>query len=195
MGLHAFGPIGTTGFDYDFDTAFQFGEDGHRKQRAFAVYGEVGYTFRHAWKPRVSFSTLYASGDRDPDDHLSERFDRLFEVTHPPSTTDLFSWQNIISPKIRLQLQPVKKLRIETSYGAYWLASDSDAWVLAERRDPTGRSDDFVGQEIELRVRYQVNRRIELEAGYSHFFPGPFVENTGDADDGDLFYVQTTLQF
>ncbi len=195
LGLHAFGPIGDTSFDYDFDTAFQFGEDGRRRQRAFAVYGEAGYTFPHAWKPRVSASVAYASGDRDPDDGLSERFDRLFQTGHSYSTSDLFSGQNIISPKIRLTLRPTSKLRLDTSYGAYWLASDSDAWVIPGRRDPNGDSGDFVGQEVELRVRYKLDPRMELEVGYSHFFPGPFVENTGPADDADLFYVQTTLHF
>ena len=46
-----------------------------------------------------------------------------------------------------------------------------------------------------MRVRYSIDPRIELEMGYSHFFPGPFVENTGPADDADFFYVQTTLHF
>ncbi len=195
LGLHVFGPVGDTRFDYDLDTAFQFGEDGERRQRAFALYGEVGYTFEHAWKPRLSLSTLYASGDRDPDDNRSERFDRLFEATHPYSITDLFAWQNSISPKIRLTIRPTSKLRVDTSYGAYWLASDSDAWVNAKRHDPDGYSGDFVGQELELRVRYRIDPRVELEAGYSHFFPGSFVGNTGPADDGDLFYVQTTIRF
>ena len=195
LGLHVFGPIGDTRFDYDLDTAFQFGEDGDRKQRAFAIYGEAGYTFDHAWKPRLGFSTLYATGDRDPDDGVSERFDKLFQAGHPYSTTDLFAWQNSISPKIRLTLRPTSKLRVDTSYGAYWLASDNDAWDNAKRHDPDGRSGDFVGQELELRVRYKLNPRVELEAGYSHFFAGPFVRNTGPADDADLFYVQTTFHF
>lgn len=195
LGLHAFGPIGDTGFDYDFNTAFQCGKDGRRRHRAFACRGEVGYTFQHAWKPRLSVSAAYATGDRDPDDSLNERFDRLFQATHSPSSSDLFGWQNIISPKIRLTLRPLEKLRIDTSYGAYWLASDSDAWVLPGRRDPMGNSGDCIGQELELRVRYKIDPRIELEVGYSHFFPGPFFENTGSADDADMFYVQTTLHF
>lgn len=195
LGLHLFGPVGKTGFDYDLDTAFQFGEDGDRKQRAFAVYGEVGYSFKHPWKPRLSVSGAYSTGDRDPDDNLSERFDRLFETGHPWSMTDLFCWQNTITPKIYLDVRPLDKLRINLSYGVHWLASDNDAWVITNRRDRNGRSDDFVAQEVDLQVRYQIDPRIELEAGYSHLFPGPFIENTGEADDGDLFYVQTTLHF
>lgn len=194
VGLHGFGPIGGTQLDYDFDTAFQFGDDGERRQRAYAVYGEVGYTLQHAWKPRVSASLTFASGDRDPDDGITERFDRLFQATHGPSTSDLFSWQNIISPKIRLTLSPSSKFRLDTSYGAYWLASDSDAWVLPGRRDPSGDSGDFVGQEVELRMRYRIDPRVELEVGYSHFFPGSFFRNTGPTDDADLLYVQTTFR-
>lgn len=195
LGFHLFGPIGKTRFDYDMDAAFQFGDDGARRHRAFAAYGELGYTFAHPWKPRLAFAALYATGDRNPDDNTTERFDRLFEVTHPYSTTDLFAWQNAISPKLLLALRPSKTLTVDTSYGAYWLASDADAWPIAGLRDSDGRSGDFIGQELELRVRCQLDRRVELEAGYAHFFPGAFVRNTSDADDGDLFYVQTTIHF
>ncbi len=193
MGVHGFGPIGKTNFDYDFDAAFQFGEDGSRKQRAFAFFGELGYTFEHAWKPRLSFSTMYATGDRNPNDSLSERFDRLFEVTHPPSITDMFSWQNIIAPKLRLELRPTDKMRLTSSYGAYWLASDSDAWVIPGLRDRSGDSGDFVGQEIDATFRWQINPRLELELGYAHFLPGGFAESVARLDDGDMFYVQTRL--
>ena len=63
------------------------------------------------------------------------------------------------------------------------------------RHAPSGDSGDFIGQEEELRVRYRIDPRLEVEAGYAHFSPGPFVENTGPADDADLFYVQTTFHF
>jgi len=193
LGLHAFGVIRDTGVDYDVDAAMQFGDDGERKQRAFALYGEMGYTFPHVWKPRLSVSTAYASGDRDPSDNLSERFDRLFQAGHAYSTSDLFTWQNVISPKLRVAFRPASKLRMDASFGAYWLASDSDAWVTPGRRDPSGRSGDLVAEELELRVQYTLDPRIEIEVGYSHFFPGPFFRNTGPADDTDLFYVQTTF--
>ncbi len=193
LGLHGFGLIGKTGFDYDFNTAFQFGDDGERDIWAYAMIGEVGYTFEHAWKPRLSFSTAYASGDRNPRDRQTNRFDRLFEAGHCWANSDLFDWRNTIVPKIRLEVCPVKPLRLFLSYGAYWLASDADAWPRVGRRDAEGRSGDFVGQEIDLQLRYQINKRLEVELGYAHFMPGAFVRNTGPADDADFFYVQATL--
>lgn len=193
LGLHAYGPIAGTQFDYDADFAYQCGRDGERNHRAFATYGELGYSFKHDWKPRLSGSVLYASGDRDPNDGKAERFDRLFGAAHFLSASDYFTFRNNINPKIRLELRPTEKLRFDTSYGAYWLASDSDAGPDTGRRDRTGRSGDFVGQEIELRARYQLTKYAELEVGYSHFMQGAFVDNTGPADDSDFFYVQTTI--
>jgi hypothetical protein len=193
IGFHAFGPILNTRFDYDVAFNYQFGHDGDRRHRAFATHGEIGYTFDHPWKPRVSFYNQYATGDRDPDDNLNERFDRLFNAAHPFSTSDFFNWQNVIVNKLRLDAQPSSKLRFDVAYGTYWLASDSDSWIVARRRDPRGRSGDFVGQELEMLVRYRIDPRIEIEMGYSHFMPGAFVRNTGTSEDSDFFYVQTTF--
>jgi hypothetical protein len=194
LGIHAFGPIGKTGFDYDLAGNYQFGHDGDLEHRAFATHGELGYTFKHDWKPRLSFYNEYASGDRSPGDSVNERFDRLFNAAHPFSTSDFFNWQNIIVNKLRIDLQPHKTIRFDAAYGTYWLASDTDAWVIPRRRDPTGQSGDFVGQEFEARLRWQLDPRIEVELGYSHFMPGDFVQNTGESPDADFFYVQTTFQ-
>lgn len=193
IGFHLYGPIAGTNFDWDTNTAFQFGDDGPRDQCAFATFGELGYTFKHDWKPRLSVSGTYGSGDRDPLDNNTERFDRLFSSNHFRSTSDYIYWTNIISPKVRLEFQPTKKLKLDGAYGTYWLASDSDTFGATTRRDRNGNSGDFAGQEIELRARYQLHEKIELEVGYSYFIQGEFIDNTGPSDDSDFFYFQTTI--
>lgn len=195
MGLHLFGPIGKTGLDYDTDNAFQFGDDGARDHCAYANYSELGYTLSHEWKPRVSVSSFFATGDNNSADKRSERFDRLFAANHPWSINDYFSWQNVVSGRARLELQPHEKVRFDTAYASFWLATDDDAWVIPARRSSTGRAGEFIGQELEARVRYQIDPRVELELGYSHFMPGEFVRRTGSTDDTDFFYVQTTIRF
>jgi hypothetical protein len=52
-----------------------------------------------------------------------------------------------------------------------------------------------VGQETDLLARWQASKHIDLLAGYSHFFAGPFIEDSGSSDDADFFYFQTTLKF
>lgn len=195
LGLRSYGVVGKTGFDYDGDFAWQFGDDGERKQRAFAFSSELGYTFQHTWKPRLSGFIGYASGDRHPNDFTTQRFDRLYGFGRPWSPEDYIIWENVIAPKVRFEFTPFEKLRMDTGYGTYWLASDSDSWSAVNRRDPLGKSGDFMGQEFDVRARYQLDPRVEITVGYSHFFVGPFLENTGPADDSDFFYVETSIKF
>lgn len=194
LGLRGYGYVGETGLDYDFDVAFQVGDDGPREQRAMAAAGELGYTFKHEWKPRLSGFIGYASGDRDPNDRTTQRFDRNFGFARPWSSNDYFVWENMIAPKVRLEMQPHKQIAFETGYHAYWLAGDSDSWSNAARRDRLGRSGDFVGHEMDVRLRWKVDPRVEIILGYAHFMPGGFTKNTGQADDSDFFYVETSVQ-
>lgn len=194
LALRGYGYIGDSGFDYDFDVAWQFGKDGDRKHRALGFAAELGYTFRHEWKPRLSGSIGYASGDRKPDDGVNERFDRNFGFARPWSSNDYFLWENLITPKVRLELQPHKNVWFEVGYHGYWLASDTDSWGGANRRDPLGESGDCIGHEVDTRIRWKIDPRIELIVGYAHFEPGPFTKNTGDADDSDFLYVETSIQ-
>lgn len=194
LGVRAYGLLGDSGFDYDTNVVFQVGQAGRLDHCAFASFAEIGYRANLPASPRISFFIGYAGGDENPDDELSESFDRMYAAGHCASTSDLFQWQNIIIPKLRLELRPLESLRIEVAYGAYWLASDRDAWAVPRRRDPTGRSGDFVGQELDAQLRYELTKNIEIEIGYSHFTPGPFAKNTGSADDTNMFYVQTRLR-
>ncbi len=197
-GVRVFGLIGESGWDYDANVAYQVGEDGDRTHRAFAAAGEVGYSFDAAWDPRLSFSTLYASGDEDRSDGTTQRFDRLFGAAHFLSTSDLFIWENTIAPKLRLDFAPLKDLQLDFAYGMYWLASDRDNWGATGRRIAAGGST-FIGHELEFRGVYRVNEHMNLELGYSHFIPGQVANNVvppadNDFDRGDFVYVQMTLR-
>jgi len=197
MGLHGFGLISDTGFDYDFNVAFQFGDTERGRHRAFATHAELGYTFDHKWKPRLAAMFNYASGDDDPTDRLDQRFDPLFGSSHEfYGHADVISWQNMFNPAVFLSLRPDNKLRIDGYYRTFWLASDKDAFVRAGIADPSGRSGDFVGHELDLRVRYKFDDHFNLHVGYAYFIPGDFVQRAANnSDDSDFFYVQFTSTF
>lgn len=194
-GLHVFGPIGESGFDYDLDAAFQYGRNRGQLHRAMAFHAELGHTFKIDWEPRLAGWINYATGDRAPGDGVSERFDSLFgSSTGFYGFNEFSTWQNVISPSTELRVHPMKKMIVSLFYRTYWLASDQDAWVRGGRIDRTGRSGEFVGQEIDLIVRYDVDKHISLEGGIGHFMPGNFVRNTGDSPDADMFYLQTVIR-
>lgn len=188
------------GFSYDVDLVYQFGDDNGLDHRAFGSSTEVGYRFLGtAWRPRASLFYGYASGDRDPDDGRSERFERFFGFARPWSGNDYFIWENFHTPKVKLEFEPLRGLRLETGYGAFWLASDRDRVFNFRLRDPEGQSGDFIGQEIDFRARYPLADRIDFTFGYHSFLIGNFVRNTTEAlgtgrgVDTNFFYIEIMI--
>lgn len=199
LGLHGFGLVGQSGFDYDFNFAFQFGRNEGLSHSAFAMHTEVGYTIDHESQPRFAVWVNYASGDRDPFDDRSQRFDRLYGASHTMyGYSDLFVWENMINPAFYFSIRPAAtpNIRLEAFYRAYWLAAKADAWVVPGIADSTGESGSFIGQGIDMRLRYQINRNAGVMVGYAHFMPGTFVTRAlPNADDSDFFYVAMTVRF
>ena len=198
FGLHAYGQLGAAReWDYDLSFAAQVGEVQGLRRRALAAHAEVGYTFSVPYSPRLAAWLNYASGDRNARDQVDNRFDPLFGASYAfHGYTSYFIWQNVVNPSLRLSIQPAKALRCEVSYRAYWLASDSDAWARGgNRRDATGQSGSFVGQELDARVVWQVSKHLEMDASYAHFVPGGFVQSTGASPSANFLQVAATLRF
>ncbi len=195
-GLRGYGKIGDTGFDYDFSGTYQFGHSGANSLRAFSGNIEVGYSIKHPWTPRVSLFYGYASGDNNPNDTEDNRFERFFGFSRPWSANDYIVFENISTPKIRVELKPSKNLRVDFGYSFYWLASDTDRFNSANNaRDRTGRNGNFVGQEFDIRARYAWGDKTEITVGYAHFIPGAFIRNTVRGGDTDFAYFEFTRRF
>ena len=52
-----------------------------------------------------------------------------------------------------------------------------------------------VGQELDLTFTYTFDRHTKAELGYSHFFPGDFIQETGPSNDVDFLYLQVQYTF
>ncbi len=188
-GFRAYGKVGNL-FDFDVSYNHQLGYNGPLRQDAQGYTIELGRTFAHPWKPRVMGFYGYASGDRDPNDGVDNRFDRFFGFARPWSADHYVVYENLKAPKIRLDVQPTAKLGFEMTYAWYWLASNRDRMfdILngnisntvqdpGFNRDRTGQSGDFGGHAFEGRIRYQVTPKINTVLGYTHFTAGDFVKN------------------
>lgn len=190
-GVRGYGKIGKTGFDYDFSTTIQFGESAGNTMQAFAGTAELGYTIDTAWNPRVSLFYGYASGDKNATDSEDNRFERFYGFSRPWSANDYVVYENISTPKARVELKPSKKLRVDFGYSFYWLASDTDRFANANNaRDTSGGSGNFIGHEFDIRARYAFNDKNEITVGYAHFAPGDFIKNRVRDEDTDFAYVE-----
>jgi len=188
-GFRVYGKAGNI-LDFDVSYNHQLGFTGPNRVDANGYTIEVGKTFEYPWKPRLSAFYGYASGDKDPNDGVDNRFDRFFGFARPWSADHYVIYENLKAPKLRFEFSPTQKLGFELGYGAYWLASKTDRMfdILdgnisntikdpGFNRDKTGQSGDFGGHAFEGRIRYQPIPRVNTILGYTHFTAGEFVKN------------------
>lgn len=208
LGLRLYGFIKNTGLNYDVSGMYQFGEDNHKTQKAYSFTTEIGYTFKKVvYKPRISAFIGYASGDKNPNDNENNRFERFFGFARPWSADDYIIMENIIAPKIRLELQSKIKntlVKLDTGYNFYWLASQTDRFNnllggSTNNRDLLGESGSFLGHNFDCRIRFNLLTYLETNIGYSHFTTEEFVQNrqinqNGNfADNSDFLYLELTF--
>jgi len=207
-GLRGFGVVPGTRLDFDLGAIYQFGREATRHKSAWAYLVEFGYTFPHAWKPRVSAFYGYASGDRDPNDDVDNRFERFFGFARPWSADDNIIFENVKAPKLKFEFEPFKGMAIDGGYAWYWLASPRDRFnnllngINGDNRfnrDRLGASGDSLGQNVDLRARYRVTSHIDATLGYSHWINGGFVQTRQRAvlgettDTTNFVYLEVTL--
>ncbi|MEN8774129.1 MAG: alginate export family protein, partial [Akkermansiaceae bacterium] len=193
-GAHAYGLICDEFFDYDVTASLQWGEINGLDHFAYFFHAELGHTFDHPWKPRVSGWLNYGSGDDDPNDNDSGRFTELFGAPFGLyGFTRYFTSENTINPSLSFSIKPVEDVKVELYLRSYSLASDNDAWVRGGRRDVTGKSGRHIGEEIDLRVRWQATDCLLFNTGLAHFIPGSFVDETGLSENSTLVYLQGTF--
>ena len=194
-GVRAYGIVGQTGWDWDANLVYQFGDwKNDQTQNAWASALEVGYTVEDwSWRPRLSGFFAYGSGDRNPNDGYNNNFNALYGFNQPWSRNDYFSWDNAIQPKARIEMAPRKNILIDMGYGAFWLASSRAPWARANLSDPSGQAGNWLGTEYDFRIRYRVWERILLECSYARFNTGTFTKETGKPLDSNFFYFQLTM--
>lgn len=202
--------------DWNFEGVYQWGTATdkvvpNRKgevldQEAWAAHAELGYTWKtQPLKPRLGVEYNFASGDDDPLDSSNNTFDQLFPTNHVPwGIMDFIGWKNMHSIGSRLSWAQTRNLKITTEWHAFWLDEEqNDAWY-----DSTGRVfrnaagkdvSSFLGHEFNLFATYKVSEKLEMEAGYGHYFAGQYAADTAPigagSDDADFVYLMTTYKF
>ena len=187
-------------FDYDLESAYQFGHVGSGDVSAWMLAADGGYTFKKVCgTPRLGLGFDYASGDSAKGGNVGT-FDQLFPSAHAYfGYIDEIGRQNIIDIHPGLTLKAVsQKLTLKAEGHFFWRAQAADALYNAAggvvRRGAPGTSTD-VGSEVDLVANYRFNRHIAVEPGYCHFFPGKFIQQTGPDSPINFFYFQSEFYF
>jgi hypothetical protein len=204
-GMEIAGQLGTL-ISNSSDTNVPDATTSRKDLRAWAAHVMGGYTFPGKERPRLGVEYNYASGDSDPADGTSESFQNLFPTNHKfYGFMDVFAWRNMHNARAQANITLFTKLALQADYHAFWIADGSDAWFRANATTPvrgvgTGAArrdiaDKFAGQELDLTFTYPVAKWWRLHGGYSHFFAGDYLHDTGAASDADFTYLISTFVF
>jgi len=195
--------VHTTGVRYDYqngawnadgEVMLQTGSYGFLQQRAYAAHIGFGRMLGSAWHLGAAYN--YGSGDSNPLDGKHQTFDNLYPLNHAYyGYMDLFSLQNIHNGEAVLKWKLNKRNHFRLAYEGFWLVkSGTDAWYNAGagvvRRAP-GPVSSYVGSEIDFTMATAFKPwHISTLLGYSHFFAGSYVQQTGTSRDANFFFAQ-----
>jgi hypothetical protein len=193
-------------WDLDVEADYQFGQSGSGSISAWSIAVEGGYTFLNCpMKPRPYLGFDIASGDDDPTNPDKGTFNQLFPLGHAYfGYIDVIGRQNIIDlhPGVELLLLEnqtwAKKITLRADYHMFWRENSNDAVYNAAGgvlRAASGSDEMYVGSEVDLLINWQIDRHWSAYFGYSHFFAGQFLQNTGPSDDIDFFYAAAMYTF
>lgn len=181
-------------FDYELEAAMQRGlaratasvsDVRDLKVHAGFVHAEAGRTFTSKWAPRVAALFDYASGETS-NPNTYTRFDTLYGARRadfgPLSLFGPFGRANIVSPAVRFEARPSKRLDLMAAVRVAWLASPIDAFASTGVTDKTGKSGNFGGTQVEMRARrWLVPQKLRLEIGAAYLAKGRFLREAPNA--------------
>lgn len=187
---------------WDFEQMLQFGDHSNQNLFAGASSNGVGYHFsKRCWKPQWWFNYDYASGDGNPGAGNSfNTFNQLFPFGHYYlGYLDLVGRQNIHDFHTQFAMYPTNWITFLTQFHHFRLDSPRSPLFNAAgapiRVDPTGASGTDVGNEIDFLANFHIGPHQDVLVGYSKLFAGSFIENTGNGDSPELFYLQHQFRF
>lgn len=188
-------------FDYGTEYAVQLGSRAHNEIQAWALHQDLGYTLsKLPWTPRIYGEYNHASGDRNPRrGNKFNTFDNLFPTNHNKyGFMDFLALKNMNDFMLGASVKPNVRWLFSADFHWFMLDAKESAWFNAGGgvvRPANPRANTHLGEEIDLLVNYKMTEHLSFLGGYSHFFTGSFVEDTGAHDDANFFYVQTVFNF
>lgn len=192
-------------FDYEIEGIWQTGSlrtglasaAPEQDVAAWFVHADAGYSFPGPLKARLSAEFDLASGDRPGGAY--NRFDTLFGMRRGDFTpAGIFAQThraNILTPGLRIEMAPGKRLDLFANWHPMWLASRTDAFSTTGVRDATGRSGRFAGHVIDGRLRWwALPKRVRAEINASWIDKGRFLRTAPNAPrTGDTRYISLAL--
>jgi hypothetical protein len=187
-------------FDYTLEVADQWGSFASDRVSAWAGTYQVGWTVNASeLKPRFHVEFSHASGDSANQDGRRGTFDQLFPTNHfYYGIADQMGWRNMRNGKLGFEFNPSKKVRIQTDFHEFYLASTQDGLYNAGgTRIVLNRlaTSSHVGSEADFQLMYLISKELSIGAGVGHLFPGEYLKQSGRNSGYTFPYFMWNVKF
>jgi hypothetical protein len=185
------------GLKYTGELTFQGGKQQDQSFFAYAVSGDVQYTFDAKVKPTIYGGAAYGSG-ASQDGKVNE-FNNFFPTNHKfYGAADLFGLRNLIDGHIAVGITaPNAPVGLKLEVFNMALADPSARWsnapglTLGQSATNTTRN---LGQEIDALVKWRFVQWASLSGGYAVFIPNQGAQNLGHDIATHWAYAMITLR-
>jgi len=187
-------------WDADYEVMLQTGSYGNLTQRAYALHFGAGYTF-DTMQTHISAAYNFGSGDSNSKDSSHQTFDNQYPLNHSYyGYMDFFSLQNMHNIEVVTQTNIAQTWKLRAAWQGFWLAKPgTDAWYNAGAgitRSASAGASHKVGDEIDITLKHTFPViSSTMYIGYSHFFTGAYIAQTGSSKDADFIFTQLKAMF
>jgi hypothetical protein len=187
------------GWDYDNEGIFQFGSFGSGNIHAWSVETENGYSFRSVpLEPRLALRSNIASGDRDSRCPNLQTFYPLFPRGLYHQLVNLNGHVNFADLDPVFVTHLTQKLSLTFDWDFFWRQSRGDGIYGVGgnfRRGSLGSSARYIGSQPTLVATWEAQRHLSVVVIYTHFFSGPFLQQTGPSKNVDYLSGWVDFKF
>lgn len=185
-------------WDHDFEFVWQTGTWANGGIAAWTVASDVGCTLPIPTTPRLGIKIDVASGDRDAGTDSLQTFHALFPRGSYFGEPALIGPANLFDVHPSIALGVLDDVRLAVDGDWFWRQSLADGVygsALTPLRPGSTSSRRFVGSQVQVTCEWTVRPNWTATIAWARFFAGPWLADTGSADDVDYLGIWTTLRF
>jgi len=176
--------------------AYQLGRYGQKDIQAYMAGSSLHYVFSdNQYKPDIYNYVDYASGG-SASSNTAHTYFRMFTRGHYHlGYMDYVGRQNILSIAFGTNFKPIRNTTLGVTVLDFQRANLDDALYLnggAVFRNGTLSQKRNIGEEVDFYLRYKGGRHIRFLAGFSRFYPGGFIKDTGPSNRSQFIYSQVS---
>ena len=187
-------------FNYNLETAYQFGRFGHNAISAWTMAIELGYIFKEIhFTPTLALRNDYISGDEKLRDKNLNSFNPLYPRGGYFGFNPLIGPSNLIDIHPYLTLKLSNKLLFQIDLVCNWRYSLQDGIFHPSGRFSLGGADSrerYIGTTYLLSADYRLNKYLNLSLGYQYFKVGDFIKDIIPNNTNSKFFnTQFSFKF